>query len=190
MLLAEGVVQKVAVIDLDVHQGDGTAVCLKVGLSSESVSCGCEDQMALLCEWSEQTSVDYIVLRSADCVHHHHPQDEPRAPTLSVHCQSNFPTRKATSTLDVGLPDKTDDKAYMTMLSEVVPGVLQVCFVLVMCVYVCIARIWSEYSHKHVSILTSYPYTQSQAGLEAGPGALRCRRGCARPGWARQAVSH
>eukprot|EP00200_Dunaliella_tertiolecta_P002901 CAMPEP_0202348356 /NCGR_PEP_ID=MMETSP1126-20121109/6320_1 /ASSEMBLY_ACC=CAM_ASM_000457 /TAXON_ID=3047 /ORGANISM="Dunaliella tertiolecta, Strain CCMP1320" /LENGTH=240 /DNA_ID=CAMNT_0048940029 /DNA_START=373 /DNA_END=1095 /DNA_ORIENTATION=+ len=80
VLLSEGAVQRVAVLDLDVHQGDGTAVCL---------------------------------------------QDEPRAPTLSVHCQSNFPARKAVSTLDVGLPDKMDDQGYMRMLSELIPGVLQ-----------------------------------------------------------------
>jgi acetoin utilization deacetylase AcuC-like enzyme len=30
VLLKEGAVQRVAIIDLDVHQGDGTAVCLKV----------------------------------------------------------------------------------------------------------------------------------------------------------------
>ena len=30
VLLIEGAVQRVAIIDLDVHQGDGTAVCLKV----------------------------------------------------------------------------------------------------------------------------------------------------------------
>ena len=54
------------------------------------------------------------------------PQDEPHAPTLSVHCQSNFPTRKAASTLDVGLPDGTNDGGYMAMLSDIVPGVLQV----------------------------------------------------------------
>ncbi|KAF5839593.1 histone deacetylase [Dunaliella salina] len=80
VLLSEGAVGRVAVLDLDVHQGDGTAVCL---------------------------------------------QDEPRATTLSVHCQSNFPTRKAVSTLDVGLPDKVDDRGYMRMLSELIPGVLQ-----------------------------------------------------------------
>lgn len=29
VLLAEGAVARVAVVDLDVHQGDGTAVCLQ-----------------------------------------------------------------------------------------------------------------------------------------------------------------
>jgi len=41
VLLSEGAVQRVAVIDLDVHQGDGTAVCLQVivlGLQSHHPS--------------------------------------------------------------------------------------------------------------------------------------------------------
>lgn len=47
------------------------------------------------------------------------PRDEPRAFTLSVHCQSNFPARKATSTLDIGLPDGTGGAA-----SHARPGLL------------------------------------------------------------------
>ena len=40
-------------------------------------------------------------------------QDEPRAFTLSVHSDSNFPSRKQKSNLDVPLPDGVGDEKYM-----------------------------------------------------------------------------
>jgi len=36
--------------------------------------------------------------------------------TLSLHCESNYPTLKANSTYDVGLPDGMEDDAYMEVL--------------------------------------------------------------------------
>lgn len=44
--------------------------------------------------------------------------------TLSVHAANNFPSRKQLSTLDVPLPDGTDDAQYMAMLANVLPDVL------------------------------------------------------------------
>lgn len=38
--------------------------------------------------------------------------------TYSIHAEKNFPVRKARSTLDVGLPDGTDDDAYLSRLAE------------------------------------------------------------------------
>ncbi len=72
-LLAEDLVDQVLIVDLDVHQGDGTARILA---------------------------------------------DEPRAFTLSVHCGSNYPARKAASDLDVPLPVGTDDTAYLRVLEH------------------------------------------------------------------------
>jgi acetoin utilization deacetylase AcuC-like enzyme len=62
---------KVAIVDLDVHQGDGTASILS---------------------------------------------NDPSVFTLSLHGARNYPFRKATSDLDVGLPDGTNDAAYMAAL--------------------------------------------------------------------------
>ena len=39
--------------------------------------------------------------------------DEPRAFTCSLHCEKNFPVRKANSDLDVGLPVGMQDSAYL-----------------------------------------------------------------------------
>lgn len=44
--------------------------------------------------------------------------------TLSIHAEKNFPVRKARSSLDIGLPDQTDDAGYLQALQDAVPGVL------------------------------------------------------------------
>ena len=67
-VLARGAVDRVLIVDLDVHQGDGTARILA---------------------------------------------DDPRAYTLSVHCEENFPREKASSDRDVGLPQGTGDDEYV-----------------------------------------------------------------------------
>lgn len=70
-LLDEGAVQRIAIVDLDVHQGDGNAAILT---------------------------------------------PDPRVFVLSIHGEKNFPFRKVASDLDVGLPDGTEDAAYLAAL--------------------------------------------------------------------------
>jgi acetoin utilization deacetylase AcuC-like enzyme len=41
--------------------------------------------------------------------------------TLSIHAEKNFPTRKARSSLDVGLPDATGDAGYLEALAGSLP---------------------------------------------------------------------
>lgn len=43
--------------------------------------------------------------------------DDPSIYTFSIHCQQNFPARKAPSDLDIGLPAGTGDDAYLTALA-------------------------------------------------------------------------
>lgn len=71
-------VTRFAVIDCDVHQGDGTATIF---------------------------------------------QHDPSVFTLSLHGARNFPFRKQKSTLDVELPDATDDQAYLEALLPAVERV-------------------------------------------------------------------
>ncbi len=78
-LLAEGVVDRVAIVDLDVHQGDGTAAILA---------------------------------------------HEPRAFTLSIQGEKNFPFRRMTSSLDVELPDGTEDRAYLAAVADALDAVI------------------------------------------------------------------
>ncbi len=78
-LIGEGEARRILILDLDVHQGDGTAMLMS----------GREDIF-----------------------------------TLSIHAESNFPVRKANSTLDIGLPDGTGDDAYMDALMQALPPVL------------------------------------------------------------------
>lgn len=78
-LLAEGAVERILVVDLDVHQGDGTAVMF---------------------------------------------ENEARVFTFSMHCEANFPVRKARSDLDIGLDVGAQDATYLKLLQENLPGIL------------------------------------------------------------------
>ncbi|GAA5531982.1 histone deacetylase [Deinococcus aluminii] len=73
LALEEGLARRVAVLDLDVHQGNGTAALLA---------------------------------------------GEARAFTLSIHGERNYPFRKETSSLDLGLPDGVTDADYLRVLRE------------------------------------------------------------------------
>ena len=79
-LLEQGIANKILVIDLDVHQGNGTAQIF---------------------------------------------QDETRVFTFSMHGEKNYPTRKEQSDLDVGLPDKTEDEAYLRTLEQYLEPLIQ-----------------------------------------------------------------
>jgi acetoin utilization deacetylase AcuC-like enzyme len=79
ILLEEALAQRVLTIDLDVHQGNGTA---EIFTGSKKVF------------------------------------------TFSMHGEKNFPMHKEKSTLDIGLPDNTDDKSYLNILKETLPRIL------------------------------------------------------------------
>ena len=79
-VLARGAVDRVLIVDLDVHQGDGTASILA---------------------------------------------DDPRVYTLSVHCEDNFPHKKAISSRDVALPSGTKDDEYIKSTEAALREALQ-----------------------------------------------------------------
>jgi len=70
-LLKSELARKVVIVDLDVHQGNGTAALFR---------------------------------------------DNPSVFTFSMHGEKNYPLRKETSDLDLGLADGTDDSTYMALL--------------------------------------------------------------------------
>jgi acetoin utilization deacetylase AcuC-like enzyme len=78
-LLKIGEAKKILVVDLDVHQGNGTASIF---------------------------------------------QHEPRVFTFSMHCENNFPLRKAKSDLDIPLDHQTNDSEYLKMLNENLPKLI------------------------------------------------------------------
>lgn len=80
LLLAEGVISRALIIDLDVHQGDGTARIF---------------------------------------------EDDRRVFTLSVHCETNWPRRKAMSDMDVGLAAGLGDHEYLRAAREAVEEALE-----------------------------------------------------------------
>jgi acetoin utilization deacetylase AcuC-like enzyme len=80
VLLAEGGIERALVVDLDVHQGDGTAAIFA---------------------------------------------DDARVFTFSMHCRTNFPLHKQTSDLDLALDAGVEDHAYLALLAERLPALLQ-----------------------------------------------------------------
>jgi acetoin utilization deacetylase AcuC-like enzyme len=77
--IAEGLAARVAIVDLDVHQGDGNAAILG---------------------------------------------QHPGMFVFSMHGEKNFPFRKVASTLDIALPDGTEDDAYLRRLHDGLEAVL------------------------------------------------------------------
>ena len=71
--------QSILIIDLDVHQGNGTAQIF---------------------------------------------ENESRVFTFSMHGDKNFPFRKERSDLDIPLPDGMEDEAYLKMLKDTLPGLI------------------------------------------------------------------
>eukprot|EP00916_Digyalum_oweni_P015538 GHVL01025498.1.p1 GENE.GHVL01025498.1~~GHVL01025498.1.p1 ORF type:complete len:171 (+),score=3.80 GHVL01025498.1:232-744(+) len=78
-LLHSNTVQRVLIVDLDVHQGDGTALIF---------------------------------------------DEDNRVFTFSMHCQNNFPSKKQTSDLDIGLSVGTEDCEYMQLLEGHLPWIV------------------------------------------------------------------
>jgi acetoin utilization deacetylase AcuC-like enzyme len=72
-------IKKILVIDLDVHQGNGTAQIFR---------------------------------------------NEERVFTFSMHCEQNYPLQKEQSDLDIGLPSGTSDEAYLKILKETLPKLI------------------------------------------------------------------
>jgi len=79
-LLANGHCKKILIVDLDVHQGNGTA----------------------------------SIFRDDDSVF-----------TFSMHGEKNYPSKKEKSDLDIGLPDKCDDKRFLNELYDALPAVIE-----------------------------------------------------------------
>jgi acetoin utilization deacetylase AcuC-like enzyme len=79
-LVAEDPAARVLIVDLDVHQGDGTA----------QLTAG-----------------------------------SPAITSFSMHAKRNFPVRKALSSYDIPLPDGLDDTAYLAILGEHLPAVVE-----------------------------------------------------------------
>ena len=78
-LLREHILRNILIVDLDVHQGNGTA---------------------------------------------HIFRDEARVFTFSMHCEANYPLRKERSDCDIALPAFMDDEAYLRVLENTLPRLL------------------------------------------------------------------
>ncbi len=80
LLLLRGEAKKILIVDLDVHQGQGTAHIFK---------------------------------------------DDDRVFTFSMHGANNYPLRKEKSDLDIPLPDETKNDAYLSILYDTLPRLIE-----------------------------------------------------------------
>jgi acetoin utilization deacetylase AcuC-like enzyme len=78
VLQREGLAERIAIIDLDVHQGNGNS---SIFAADDSVF------------------------------------------VFSMHGKNNYPFKKIASSLDIELPDGTEDRAYLTLLEEALPKI-------------------------------------------------------------------
>ena len=51
--------------------------------------------------------------------------DDPRVFTFSMHGEKNYPYRKESSDLDIGVPDRIEDEPYLKLLMETLPRLIQ-----------------------------------------------------------------
>jgi acetoin utilization deacetylase AcuC-like enzyme len=79
VLQRDGIINRAAVVDADVHQGNGTAFIF---------------------------------------------DGDPSVFTFSIHQERNYPHVKPRGSLDVGLPDGTDDREYLRALERALPAVI------------------------------------------------------------------
>jgi acetoin utilization deacetylase AcuC-like enzyme len=83
-LINNALCKRILIIDLDVHQGNGTAQIFKESPNG----------------W------------------HNDPEKKGGVFTFSMHGANNYPIQKQHSNLDIGLPDGTDDKPYLDILTK------------------------------------------------------------------------
>ncbi|MBT8188167.1 MAG: histone deacetylase [Croceitalea sp.] len=79
-LLNQGLAKSILIVDLDVHQGNGTAQIFR---------------------------------------------NDPSVFTFSMHGQSNYPFKKEESDLDIPLAKGTNDKQYLSLLKNTLPGLIE-----------------------------------------------------------------
>jgi acetoin utilization deacetylase AcuC-like enzyme len=97
-LLQDGVVERAMVVDLDVHDGNGTAAIFPPAGERHRRSSGASLQYGVA-SGSRMPSADGVF-------------------TLSMHQQNNYPAYKPPSSLDVPLADGTGDAAYLEALES------------------------------------------------------------------------
>ncbi len=106
-MLADGRVVRALVIDCDVHQGNGTAVCF----NPEAVAGQPQGWSAPLFQPPRSVSVKE---NAAGDVF-----------TVSLHQENNYPSWKPPSSLDINLPDGTTDAEYLHWLDNAISSALR-----------------------------------------------------------------
>jgi acetoin utilization deacetylase AcuC-like enzyme len=107
-------IERALVIDCDVHQGNGTAVIFGRKRALAQASQALPSVGAPILRSTEHGSVRELPADGAVDVF-----------TISLHQENNYPTWKPPSSIDVNLPDGTDDEAYLEWLDNAISSALR-----------------------------------------------------------------
>jgi acetoin utilization deacetylase AcuC-like enzyme len=106
-------VERVAIVDLDVHQGDGE----RRGATRAAARLHACRLPASRCHWRVQAV--FLCSGTASIF-----EGDSAVFTLSMHCGKNFPFHKCRSSLDIDVEPGTADREYMRLLSGALPAML------------------------------------------------------------------
>jgi acetoin utilization deacetylase AcuC-like enzyme len=98
-LINNGLAKRILIIDLDVHQGNGTAEIFKKSKNQWSKKTG---------HVAQNPKTNIKILQNT----------EGGVFTFSMHGANNYPLQKEQSDLDIGLPDGVEDGFYLKVLRE------------------------------------------------------------------------
>jgi acetoin utilization deacetylase AcuC-like enzyme len=101
-LINNQLAQRILIVDLDVHQGNGTAQIFRNAKNSFSKN-----------HEKENTGVSPPKNSVVS-----YPENSVGVFTFSMHGANNYPLHKEQSDLDIGLPDGTEDSFYLKVLNE------------------------------------------------------------------------
>jgi acetoin utilization deacetylase AcuC-like enzyme len=115
-LLDNHLAKRILIVDLDVHQGNGTAEIFRKSTRSMSdVGCRMSEMSSLLKSKTSNQLISEIGSPLKSDIPN--PKSE-GVFTFSVHGANNYPLHKEQSSLDIGLPDGVEDKYYLTTVRE------------------------------------------------------------------------
>jgi acetoin utilization deacetylase AcuC-like enzyme len=109
-MLKDGKIGRAMVLDCDVHQGNGTAAIFNPAATAASRAHGWSGPM-----FQPPRSVSVKEVAAGDVF------------TVSLHQENNYPEWKPPSSLDVNLPDETDDAEYLSWLDNALSSALRQC---------------------------------------------------------------
>jgi acetoin utilization deacetylase AcuC-like enzyme len=113
-LIDNNLAKRILVVDLDVHQGNGTAEIFRNSPQKRFYTEGSLFELKTSLRGTKQTNSKLNTTRNS----FERSENDTFVFTFSVHGANNYPLLKEQSDLDIGLPDGVEDKFYLTTVRE------------------------------------------------------------------------